>query len=252
MKHCKWWLCVLVVLTVALSPAMAAEKGVGAEEPKKTEKEPKKGIGKPKSGIRGQYAILAKECKLTPEQRAQLEVILKEHQAKLTEWEKQNGAKLKELQKAVKEARAAKDKEKHKALTGQVWVLKKQRSELAAARQKAVMALLTPEQKEAWAVYQLYQNVVRRFRKAKLTDDQKAKIKALCSPAVKDLAKLDPKDGKGRNRIVNELRKKVMDEVLTEQQREQLKAQQKPDKEKRPKKPAKSEEGKGPEGAAEK
>jgi len=241
MTRCTWWLCVLIVLAIAAAPILGA---ADAPKPKDTPKaDQPKPTDKPKPAsteLKGEYAIMAAELKLTDEQKAKLDGIIKTHKAALEAWMKDKGPKLKELQKSLGELRKAgkKDDPKVKELQDQIKPLTDEQAKMREAQQTEVMSILTDEQKAAWKVFKLYTGQCNRYRKAELTDDQKTKVKELCAAAVKDMG-----DGKDR-KAVAEADKKLQAGILA-----LLSADQKAKMEKKPDaKPAAKAETKPPEG----
>ena len=84
-----------------------------------------------------------------------------------------------------------------------------------------VLALLTDEQKTTWAGYHFRHKVMRPLWKVELTEDQDAKVIALCTEAVGELE--DDKDARARVAAVKKLRAKIVKEILTDEQRKALK-----------------------------
>ena len=99
--------------------------------------------------------------------------------------------------------------------------LREARAEADAMATEAVLTALTDEQKAAWDEYQLFQSTVGRYRRAELTDEQKAKIKTACAAAAKDLAESED-DRKATKRVQGNLRWAIDVLVLTPDQRENM------------------------------
>jgi len=225
-KMYKWLLCVVMALTFTAGAALAQD----ADKPKKKKKPArvkKARVRKPKSLIRGEYAIMASELKLTDEQKTKLvEIIKTQGEAK-----KALSEKAAPIKKELAEAKKAKDKDKMKELGAK---LKELRGDPKADK-AAIMALLSDEQKTAWAGFNLYRNACRKFGRAKLTDDQKQAIREICTKSgIKTTG-----DRKADNAALKNLIEKISTEVLTDAQREALVKKPKPKKDKpvREKKP---------------
>ncbi|MDP6546695.1 MAG: hypothetical protein QGH60_22195 [Phycisphaerae bacterium] len=225
MKICKWLLCVAMALTLTAGSALAVE---GAKPKKKKPARARKARPKkPRNLLRGEYGIMASEVKLTAEQKAKfVELIKTQNEAK-----KALAEKAAPIKKELAEARKAKDKEKCKELGAKLKALKPD----SKANKAALMALLTDEQKTAWASFSLYRNACRRFGRAKLTDDQKQAIRDIC-------AKSDVKvtgDKKADAAALKALTANISAGVLTDEQRKAMvpKPRVKKPKPDRPKKP---------------
>ena len=165
------------------------------------------------------YDQLLRECKLTDAQQADVKEKIKALDEALAAWDKDNAAKMEAAQAAAKEARSKADDEAKKKAGADLKALATAREEAGAGALKAVMALLTDEQKAAWGVYELYQSTIPRYRKAALTEDQLAKIRAACAVARKELAEAG-EDSKAGREILNRLRWGIDVFVLTPEQRE--------------------------------
>jgi len=183
---------------------------------------------KPKSALKGEFAAMVKECNLTADQQAQLEVKVKAMNAALADWDAQHKEQVDKLKTDLAAAKEAKDKAKSKELGAQKKALDTERAGLMKQHRQGIKDLLTPEQQQAWAVYQLQQEVIKHFAKAALTDDQKAKIKPLCVDAQKELAKLGADDAKGEKALKTKLFSDVEQQILTADQRALMAAPAKP------------------------
>jgi len=230
-KICKWLLCVAMALTLTAGSALAVNEA--KPKRKKPARARKTRPRKPKNLLRGEYGIMASEVKLTDEQKAKfIEIIKAQSEAK-----KALAEKAAPIKKELAEARKAKDKDKCKELAAKLKALKGD----SKADKAAIMALLTDEQKVAWARFSLFRNACRKFGRAKLTEDQKQAIRDIC-------AKSDVKvtgDRKADNAAMKALMEKISSGVLTDVQREAMtkpraKREKKPrpdrDKKPRPKK----------------
>ncbi|MHB0936404.1 MAG: hypothetical protein ACYDCO_28030 [Armatimonadota bacterium] len=206
-----WILFLCGLLLVALMLPAAAQKAA-----------------KPKSALRGEWAIMVKECNLTADQQAKLEEKTKAMNAAVAEWDAQHKAQTDKLKADITAAKEAKDKAKLKELNAQKRALDAERAGLTQQHRKGIMELLTPEQKTAWAVYQLQQDVLNKFKKAKLTEEQIAKIKPLCTATQQELAKLGADDAKGRKALMDKLFTDVEQQILTAEQRALIVAPAKP------------------------
>jgi hypothetical protein len=165
------------------------------------------------------YDKLLRECKLTEAQQADAKEKIKALDEALAAWDKDNAAKMEAAQAAAKEARSKADDDAKKKAAADLKALAAAREESGAQALKAVMALLTDEQKQAWGVYELYQSTIPRYRKASLTEDQLAKVRAACAVARAEIAEVG-EDSKAGKETLNRLRWGIDVFVLTPEQRE--------------------------------
>ena len=202
------WLALVAVVTVLGAGALDAREGR-----RRRGKEPPESLSDQ----------LVRECKLTAKQQTDLKAKIKARDDALAAWDKANAEKVQAAETAAKDARAGGDADARKKASGEVRALKAAREESAAQATAAVFALLTPEQKAAWGGYQLYQTTVGRYRRAELTEEQLAKIKAACAVAAKDLGEIDEADSKAKRAkraVTDKLRWAINVFVLTPEQRE--------------------------------
>ncbi len=203
------WLAIVMVTVLAGEALTARERG------RRRGREPEESL----------FDQLVRECKLTANQQADAKEKLKAHEAALAAWDKANAQKVEAAETAAKDARAGGDADARKKTSGELRALRTAREESGAAAGAAVFAVLTPEQKATWNAYQLYKSIAARYRKAELTEEQLAKIKAGCAAASKELAEAEDDDRKAKkaNReITNRLRWAIDVFVLTPEQREAL------------------------------
>ncbi len=147
------WMAGWLVLALAAGVSVGADKPAGdkSKDTPKTETPAKDGKSaegteaKSESTLKGYYAIMASQLKLTDEQKAKLEEAVK---ACKTAVEANKGKDEKEVEKAREKLRA----------------------DLAA--------ILTPEQK-------VQQTFFHKYSRYSLTDDQKDKLRSLCAEASK-------------------------------------------------------------------
>ncbi|MGB2797209.1 MAG: hypothetical protein WBD52_03580 [Phycisphaerae bacterium] len=238
MKHWKGLVLGLALALLVASPVLAQEEG--AEKPAKAEKAAK-GPKAEKSALRGEYAIMASVCQFTDAQKAQVEVALKAKSDAVAAWEEANRAKIEDLKKQMADAKEKSDKEAQKRAGEEMKALKEQLSALEAEHGAKIAAILTPEQCQAWEGFKLYRGLMGRYSKAELDEGQKAKVRALANEAAKKMlavegAGKEAEDAK--NKIEQELKASVENDVLTAEQKEKMKPATKEPKEKAPKKKA--------------
>jgi hypothetical protein len=87
----------------------------------------------------------------------------------------------------------------------------------------------------------MHTGMMRRFSKAQLTDEQKAKCKEICMAQAPQIGKLKPDDRKALDAIRAQAAKTIEETVLTAPQRELLNTQAAAGKDAKEAKPAKPE-----------
>lgn len=215
---------VLACLLLVCSPAFAADNT------KADKSGSKKSASSKGSLVRGYYAIVANEIKLTDDQKSKLEAALKARAEARADWEENHGDKDKQLSDAIKAAKKAKEKDKAKALSDEQKKLRADRDKPEANFKSAFNSLLTAKQRTHLAGFSLYIGTMQRLSKAKLTDEQKAKAKSMALDMGADVPNGD--DSKVDKEFRAAFAEKVAQAVLTAEQREALtkKSEKKPDK----------------------
>jgi len=201
----------LVVMVMAMVQGAPAARERGRRKPKE-----------PEVSLLDQ---LIKECKLTEKQQAAVKAKVKVRDDALAAWDKANAEKVQAAKDAVKDARSRQDDEARKKASGELRALQTARKESAAEATAAVMTVLTPQQKAAWGAYQLYQSTITRYRRAELTQEQLAKIKAACAEVSKELAEIGDdhaKPEKAKRDIARKLQWGINVFILTPEQRETM------------------------------
>ena len=160
-------LCVASICSVAMA------KDPGAKKVKKT-----------RDVVAGEYKIIVGELKMTPQQQADMRKILTTFHKQRAALRKTNAPKVESLKKRHAEAKSAKDKAAMKQIRKEGSTLRKAEKTLDDKKKADIVALLTPEQKKQYTAYKAYRRALGKFSKAKLTDEQKAKVKALAAKDV--------------------------------------------------------------------
>ncbi len=229
---CVVWALALLGLTAGPVLVQAAE-----DKPKKPRKEkpdrPKKG----KSGVRGEYAIMASVLKLTDDQKAKLEALIKEMNGAVRTDMEASKEKAAEIKKEMEAAKKAKDKAAGQAARKKMTELKKSSLAIKAGFQKKILELMTAEQRGKWGGFGLYRRICRTFAKAKLTDDQKKAVRPLCDAAAKELGDVAistaREDKKEIAAALKKLGGKITTDILTNEQVEGMKKKAKPNADKK-------------------
>ncbi len=172
--------------------------------------------------IQEEQALVLAECKPTAQQQEALKAKFAAKLAALETWDKANGDKLKSAQDAAKTARAGSDAAAKSKANGDVKTLMDARKEATAEADKAILVVLSDEQKVTLAGAQLALTTLPKYKKANLTDEQTTKIKSACALAAKDLAGFagdDKKDKQGRTTTQKSLKWAIDNVILTADQR---------------------------------
>ena len=172
------------------------------------------------------YATMAAELRLTDEQVVKIERILKDMDAALAKWDKTNRLQIASLRQDEADCRKSGDTATLLRALNRLMVLSAERRGLAEPYRKLIRGVLDTEQRAKWEGYLLDVKLVDRFRRLGLTDDQKTQIRTLCDDRGGTIADMrDRDDRKGVARAESEVNTKIIDSVLTEDQRVKLRGQ---------------------------
>jgi|GEM_PF-4026570 len=213
----------LLVFTCCLfaTPAAAGPNKAASSQPAKAK-------ASKKSGLRGYYAVVASKTNMTDEQKEQLAAIAKERAEALTTWGKENKANLDELREKVKSARDANDKEAAKQARAEQQRIRQQQRDLVEKYNQKIRDIMTPAQRINWESLRLKQSVMGRYKRLGLTGEQEQQIEALCHEAAKAADALDDRNATAMKPIYSKLYADVQSQVLTDSQRDMLKAKTRP------------------------
>jgi len=180
--------------------------------------------GRGREPEQSQFDLMVSECKLTDEQQTALKVKAKAKDDALAAWNTANAEKVEAAEAAAKAARSGTDASAKKQAGAAVRALATERAAATAAADAAMLTVLTAEQKAKWQAFQLYQTVMKRFRKVELTDEQTAKVKAACAVAWKELGAVegdadDKAARKVKSAVDGKLRWAIENVILTPEQR---------------------------------
>ncbi len=164
---------------------------------------------------------MVKVCNLTEEQQKKLAEVHAAGQKAMKEWQEANAEKLKAARDKMKAAREANDREAMKKASEEMKALNGERAAVTKKTQDEMLAVLTDEQRAAWQLHNDVRGVTGRFRKAKLTEEQMAKVNELVANHMKDV---DRSDRKAVAEATKKIHKAIHDDVLTDEQREAVKA----------------------------
>ena len=185
-----------------------------------------RGKAAPKSAqeiVQAQQDLMLAECKLNDEQQKTIKEKFKAKLEALEAWNKDNADKLKTAEEAAQAARKGTDASAKKKASGDLKDLDAAREKALEAADKAILDVLTDDMKATWAGVELAQTTLPHYKKANLTDEQTAKIKAACVIAAKDLASYsgdDKKSKQGKATVQKSLSWAIENVILTAEQRE--------------------------------
>jgi Spy/CpxP family protein refolding chaperone len=223
MRKATWLVLTLALVVLVAAPPLLAEEAKAPAEGKVKAAAKEKSEAKEKSApaLKGEYAIMASELKLTAEQQTEVAAKLAAREESIAAWRKDNMQKLETAQEALKKARESGDKEAAKKLGEEIKAINESRDKIMTDTAAAIRAILTPEQQQAWEGFSLYRQAMARYRKAELTDDQHKKVRELCDAAAKELAA-----GKAKEEVRAKLDKDI-EALLTPAQKAALKPAEK-------------------------
>jgi Spy/CpxP family protein refolding chaperone len=170
-----------------------------------------------------QQDAMIHQCNLSEEQQKTLKEKFQLKRKALETWEQANAAKLTAAENAAKTARKGTDDAAKRKANDDLKTLVQDRTQVTAEADKAILGVLSAEQQIVWAGYQIAQTTLPRYKKANLSEDQTAKVKACCLVAAKDLAAFtgdDRKDKQGRTTVQKCLKWAIDNVILTPEQRE--------------------------------
>jgi Spy/CpxP family protein refolding chaperone len=236
MKPLTWLLCVVLVAAMAASApsppsalagapaknAPEAEKAnPAAPAPAKTDAPaPPATAASPSAD--GDLALMIKECKLSDEQVAKLNTAATAAMAEIAQWQQANAEKLGSFQKAADVARQAQDEAAFRKVLSDAQPLVQERAALIMKSQKAILDVLTPDQKQVWMGFVAYRQLTAPLARANLTPEQEAKIRALCNGAAKEIGEIKaegPEAIQAQGTILAKVVSTIRDQILTAEQR---------------------------------
>lgn len=178
-----------------------------------------------KSGkLHGWYAKYAKDLKMTDEQVEKYKQIIDTKQTAEKQWNAENVQAYKQAKEAYTAAKKSGDKKAIKTAKEVYNASKKGKYTAGNAFNKAFAELLTDEQKGTYEGVKLASSANWYLKKAGATQAQQAKVKELALIEGAKLAELKASGKKAYNKAKHEFKMKIVDEVLTEEQKATLHA----------------------------
>jgi Spy/CpxP family protein refolding chaperone len=226
MSNLKGFVWMALVAMLVAAPAVTAEEATKEKTPAagSPRRPPPKEKG-PQDALRGEYAIMAAECKLTPEQQDTLKAKIAARRDAQEAWMKANGSKLESLQEAVKHPKDPNDTEAIRRASEELKALEADHLKIQATFEADLRAMMTPEQRQDWEAFKLYRPMMGRYKKLNLVEGQVQKIRDAAAAAAKELAEVkgDDKAARGaKGEVETKLRKTIEETILTAEQREVL------------------------------
>lgn len=173
-----------------------------------------------KETVESLVAQIIAECKLDEKQQADLKAKAKAVEDAQKAWDTANADKVKAAEEAVEKAKGG-DADARKKAASELKDLMAQRTQACATAHNEMFAVLTKEQTALWQGCLLSQVTLKRYQRAKLTDEQIAKVKFACVAAGKVIADNpgdDKADKKARSEIQGKLSWAIETLVLTPDQ----------------------------------
>jgi Spy/CpxP family protein refolding chaperone len=168
---------------------------------------------------------MAEACGLLPEQRAKISLKLRTREQILADWNRTKGDKLAAARRALAGAVSSKNAVAEAKAREELEALEKDKAENAAKADAAILGVLTTQQKVTWESYKLFKDLTALFRNARLTEEQLPKIRRICGDASGQ-----PQKFKVDAQTLEQARKdrlercfnRVMETVLTPEQRQAM------------------------------
>jgi hypothetical protein len=204
----------LLVVAVALwgAPAWADDEPTKAGADFKPHEVRKTGMR-----YRGDLDALVKGLKLPPDQADKMLASLKKQRADQEALEKDNAARVKELD------------EKNKDLADQQNDLRKKNEAMKADQKKLKQpgevegqSIVKDQQLRDWESFKLTRNVTRQYQRAKLTDKQVEDIRSMSDSEAKTLASASPEEYDKIDRQTRQRLAAKVDKILTSDQKESV------------------------------
>lgn len=174
------------------------------------------------AGIPIYYLTIAKELALEGEQRQAFLDKVRARQQALAQFDAAHEQEIQTLTDQETQAQQRNDTAALRQIRARLRELRAQRSAIEQQALAQIRSVLTPQQRGRWLCYNSYLGQLQRFGKLDLSDQQKADIKALCLSFADRMADLDPADTSALRTIRQEMTQKIIAQILTDQQRQQL------------------------------
>jgi hypothetical protein len=173
--------------------------------------------------LRGPYAEMARELKLTEEEKAKVAERIAARDAAIRQWEASHKVRFDELSRIIGEAKVRGDKRTVDVNAKEHQALRVERAALAERYEMDILKALPAEKQAAWHGYKAYSSAAHAYRDLKLTDAQDALMRERFLKAGEEIR--TAMTDKARGSIVNDTRAAIEAEVLTDEQRAQLERQ---------------------------
>ncbi|MCK4275885.1 MAG: hypothetical protein KAX78_05190 [Phycisphaerae bacterium] len=163
--------------------------------------------GDPVWRTRDEKSMVGAAVNLTDAQKQRIEQLYEQEEASVADWDTKYKGRLDELRVRI-----------NRMWDERNW-LNHQRQKIRFTHQAHRRGVLTRRQNHDLRSFMLYRMIMRRSGALDLTDEQRAKISRMCDEAAPEAFKLIGETRRGRqDKLQRDLRQRIMDEVLTEQQ----------------------------------
>ena len=208
----------VIVLAILLLPLVASADGASSRPAGPTTRESLRELG--------EYGFMIRFLDLRGKQREKMIAVARENIEAMRKWESTKGKEFASMRNALAEARRKHqdDPEAYKAARNELLpkyrALREEQQKLRSQRKARALALLTEEQKNRWAGFELRRYLMARLYGPKLSEEQKAQVQKLCEEAVKTLPDADDrKNRRKRYEQVAKLVEKIVADVFDDEQR---------------------------------
>jgi len=169
------------------------------------------------------YHVVVKELNLSADKQAELREKLEAKSEAMEAWNKsKKGQELADMNKKLEAARKDNNKDEVKKLEADIKPLKEDRAKVEADEDAKIDAFWTADQKPVVAAVEAYLAAMRKFSKADLTADQKTKTMTIAKEYGNKF--VAAKDKSETEKVRKEFYTKVDENVLTAEQRAEMKA----------------------------
>lgn len=167
--------------------------------------------------FRGDLDALVKSMKLPPDQADKLLASLKKQRAQQEAFEKENAARVKELDGQNKDLAKQQDDLRKKMAD-----MKADQRKLKKPGQVDGQSIVKDQQLRDWESFKLTRNITRQYQRAKLTDKQVEEVRSMSEAEARTLASASPEQYDKVERDTRQRLSGKIDKLLTADQKESL------------------------------
>jgi len=174
----------------------------------------------PGQGLQGEYRILASVVHLTASQQVMLGDLARQRAKAMEDWDKAHADETTRLRLSLRQARVAKDEQAQQRLGEALGVLESQREALRQQHEAKIEQLMTADQRLAWEQFRLRRMAMRRFQRARLSEEQVQRLEQICSQMAGQVLAVE--SWEARQQLRNRCLESIAQQVLTLDQRQAL------------------------------